>query len=59
MKFTCTSLITAVALFATASSAPSGSGNIGSWFDTNSAQDHTNGHSWCLHPYQNSDVGFA
>ncbi|KAK4048089.1 putative serine/threonine-protein kinase iks1 [Microbotryomycetes sp. JL201] len=32
---------------------------IVSWFDTNSAQDNTNGNSWCLFPYSSETPGVA
>ncbi|GAA6005300.1 hypothetical protein JCM10207_002931 [Rhodosporidiobolus poonsookiae] len=32
---------------------------IASWFRTNSAQDSTNGHSWCYFPYNDNVPGFA
>ncbi|SCV72645.1 BQ2448_4182 [Microbotryum intermedium] len=32
---------------------------IMSWFRTDSAQDSTNGHSWCYNVYNNSQPGFA
>ncbi|KAM0791013.1 hypothetical protein ACM66B_004312 [Microbotryomycetes sp. NB124-2] len=32
---------------------------IVSWFDTSSAQDSTNGHSWCMFPYSNDTPGVA
>ncbi|TNY24154.1 hypothetical protein DMC30DRAFT_413396 [Rhodotorula diobovata] len=34
-------------------------GAIASWFHTNSAQDSTNGHSWCWFPYNDNTPGFA
>ncbi|GAA5902495.1 hypothetical protein JCM8208_006903 [Rhodotorula glutinis] len=34
-------------------------GAIVSWYHTNSATDSTNGHSWCLYPYDDSVPGFA
>ncbi|GAA5996996.1 uncharacterized protein JCM10292_006138 [Rhodotorula paludigena] len=34
-------------------------GAIASWFHTNSAQDSTNGHSWCYFPYNDNTPGFA
>ncbi|GAA6056289.1 hypothetical protein JCM3770_006759 [Rhodotorula araucariae] len=34
-------------------------GAILSWYNTNSAQDSTNGNSWCGFPYDNSVPGFA
>ncbi|BGP16725.1 hypothetical protein JCM10213_009143 [Rhodosporidiobolus nylandii] len=30
-----------------------------SWYNTNSGQDSTNGHSWCGFPYDNNVPGFA
>lgn len=32
---------------------------IGSWYDADSSQDSTNGHSWCGFPYTNETPGFA
>lgn len=32
---------------------------IGSWFNTDSGTDSTNGHSWCGYPYDNETNGFA
>ncbi|GAA5820187.1 hypothetical protein JCM3770_004814 [Rhodotorula araucariae] len=34
-------------------------GAIASWFRTNSAQDSTNGNSWCYYPYKDTTPGFA
>ncbi|GAA5933398.1 hypothetical protein JCM3775_000678 [Rhodotorula graminis] len=34
-------------------------GAIVSWYHTNSATDSTNGHSWCLYPYDDNVPGFA
>jgi hypothetical protein len=34
-------------------------GAIASWYHTNSAQDSTNGNSWCYYPYRDSTPGFA
>ncbi|KAL9614691.1 MAG: hypothetical protein Q9167_000820 [Letrouitia subvulpina] len=32
---------------------------IGSWYQTNTASSHTNGHSWCGYPYRDDQPLFA
>ncbi|BGP37117.1 hypothetical protein JCM10450v2_001025 [Rhodotorula kratochvilovae] len=34
-------------------------GSIASWYKTNDPKDVTNGHSWCLYPYNDAVPGFA
>ncbi|KAJ1565932.1 hypothetical protein HK096_006403 [Nowakowskiella sp. JEL0078] len=38
---------------------PGTNSGIGSWFQANSAQSYTNGHSWCGYPYKDYTPGFA
>ncbi|KAI4104321.1 MAG: hypothetical protein L6R37_003318 [Teloschistes peruensis] len=56
------SALSFVSLSLAVSPPPQFNGNqngIGSWFQTNTADSHTNGHSWCGYPYSDDQPLFA